>query len=224
MSNKTEINEQTFKKQAKKLLKEIKNIENIDNVLLSESQNILARIYNKKDYNDIQKSFVKKETKEINKNTPFNPIENEYYNLLNKLIISDKSILNLSVINGEPSITLCDCKFMIVNKKMDYTKRGMENIKISKESKLQDLMRYVFNSKSESKILNIRQPQYNSFLYNAINDNMSQKYKTFSPFEKQEKESIIYVYTIPEFESNSFQMFISKKHIFLLEDSIKNGY
>ena len=229
MNKEKEINEYTFKKQAKKLLREIKNIENVDNILLSESQNILARVYNKKDYNDIKKNFTKQDIKKNKETLPIYTTKDEVSQLLNKLILSDKSILNLSVVNGEPSITLCDCHFMIIDKKMNYNKNNIEKIniekiKMNKSSNIHDLMRYFFNVKLESRMLDIQQPQYNSFLHDTTDKNMNQKYKKFSPFEKQEKESVIYIYTMPEIESNSFQMFISKKHFSLLEDSIKNGY
>jgi len=90
MNNEILINETNFKKFSKRLLKEIKAIDN-KAINLSETHNILSRVLNKKDYNDMKKNLNNQIKEETIKSDIFNEtiFFKEFLKDKNNLVIAE---------------------------------------------------------------------------------------------------------------------------------------
>lgn len=204
MNNEILINEINFKKFSKRLLKEIKSIDS-ENINLSETHNILSRVLSKKDYNDIKKSFKKKEPKEI-ENRILNP------NTFLKNFISNRSV-NMAVIevaNGDFSLSSGIFGIKMKNDIETYVFSKTFNQILDKDISM-IYLNFINNNLSKTHLrFNVRYEINDSLKINE-EGSFLKIYNEEAPFTKRDQNfKEIYIKSRFNQKENTYKLFIAK--------------
>ena len=208
MNNEILINEKNFKKFSKRLLNEIKATD-IEKVNLSETQNILSRVLNKKDYNDMKKNINNK----INEKTVKSDIFNEA-TFLEDFLKGKNNLVIAEVINGSFSLNTFFYKNDFKNDTFEPDDYDLVNkIKIEiKEEELNRFFRIIKNHLYQCSSSFDFEYNIDSFINTNDNGNFCEHKRdiNINPFTKKDSYHSLYVKSSYFARNNRYIFIISK--------------
>jgi hypothetical protein len=248
MKNDIIINEENFKKFSKKLKNEINNLDKTD-IILSESKEILSRVFFRSSYHEIKRNFKEDKTsteellledeklKKKENDKKIKILNKHSFELLDILDSKEEvySYLLFSVKNGQPSITIKTYKHNIKygsakkNYEKEVNKYTIETSKDINKTFNQDNLRYFYQCLfSEAAVSLDFSKSQNGTIELIKEDNklrlILKNDTLYNPFSQNKilDKKIFHISTLADIDHNSYYFVISKNNIDL-ENMILNG-